>query len=107
MGEAESETRTGTATQESTSTGTGISQADATEYWRRNVRLIAALFVVWFVVSFLVAVILAEPLSAISIGAVPLPFWFAQQGSIVVFVALIWFYVWRMNKLDREFGVND
>ena len=105
MGEAE--TGTGTAAQESTSTDTGISQADATEYWRRNVKLIVALFVVWFAVSFLVAVILAEPLANVSFGAVPVSFWFAQQGSVVVFVALIWFYVWRMNKLDREFGVED
>ncbi|EMA39983.1 DUF4212 domain-containing protein [Halococcus hamelinensis] len=103
MGESE----TGTTPDDEARGRTGISEADAKEYWRRNVKLIAGLFVVWFVVSFLVAIILAEPLSAINIGAIPLPFWFAQQGSIVVFVALIWIYVWRMNKLDREFGVQD
>ena len=107
MGKAEAETRTGTGTQGSTSTETGISRANAKEYWRRNVRLIAALFIVWFAVSFLAAIILARPLADINFGAVPLSFWFAQQGSIIVFVALIWFYVWRMNKLDREFGVED
>ena len=103
MGESE----TGTKSDGETRSGTGISEANAKEYWRRNVKLIAGLFVVWFVVSFLVAIILAEPLSTVNIGAVPLPFWFAQQGSVVVFVALIWIYVWRMNKLDREFGVQD
>ena len=103
MAETETKTESGGAT----TTETGISEADAKEYWRRNVKLIASLFVVWFVVSFLIAIILAEPLSTINIGAIPLPFWFAQQGSIVVFVALIWIYVWRMNKLDREFGVQD
>lgn len=103
MAETETKTESGGAP----TTETGISEADAKEYWRRNVKLIASLFVVWFVVSFLIAIILAEPLSTINIGAIPLPFWFAQQGSIVVFVALIWIYVWRMNKLDREFGVQD
>jgi len=107
MGEAEAEAGTGTTTQESTSTETDISQADATEYWRRNVKLIGALFVVWFAVSFLAAIILARPLANIDFGGVPLSFWFAQQGSIIVFVVLIWFYVWRMNKLDSEFGVED
>ena len=107
MAEAETETTSGTGTKGSTRTETGISQADATEYWRRNVKLIAALFAVWFAVSFLVAIILAEPLANVSFGAVPVSFWFAQQGSVIVFVALIWFYVWRMNKLDREFGVQD
>lgn len=105
MGEAEAET--GTTTQQATDTGTDISRANAKEYWRRNVRLIVALFVVWFAVSFLAAIILARPLADVSFGAIPLSFWFAQQGSIAVFVVLIWFYVWRMNKLDREFGVED
>ena len=101
MGETE------TRTESSGEQRTGISEANAKEYWRRNVKLIAGLFAVWFVVSFLIAIILAEPLSTVNIGAIPLPFWFAQQGSIVVFVVLIWIYVWRMNKLDREFGVRD
>ena len=103
VGEAETRTESGSETR----TQTGISSASAKEYWRRNVKLITGLFVVWFAVSFLVAIILAEPLSSVRIGAIPLPFWFAQQGSIIVFVALIWIYVWRMNKLDREFGVED
>lgn len=86
---------------------TQIDQAAAREYWRRNVRLIAGLMAVWFAVSFGAAILLAQPLNAVSIGSVPVSFWFAQQGSIIVFVALIFVYAWRMNKLDREFGVED
>ncbi|WP_254543688.1 DUF4212 domain-containing protein [Halomarina pelagica] len=82
-------------------------QPDLNEYWRRNVRLIAGLFAVWFVVSFLMAILLAEPLSDVYLGNLPIPFWFAQQGSIIVFVVLIFVYARRMNKLDREFGVED
>lgn len=81
--------------------------ADAKEYWRRNVRLITGLFVVWFLVSFLAAIILARPLTEVQFGNIPVAFWFAQQGSIIVFVLLIFIYAWRMNKLDREFGVED
>lgn len=103
MGDSEGET--GAA--QSTRTYATTSMADRREYWRRNLRLIGALFVVWFVVSFLAAIILARPLSDVYIGEIPLAFWMAQQGSIVVFVLLIFVYAWRMNKLDREFGVED
>lgn len=84
-----------------------ISAADAQEYWRRNLRLIAGLLTIWFLVSFGAAILLARPLAAVSFGQVPLSFWFAQQGSIIVFVILIFVYAWRMNKLDEEFGVED
>lgn len=85
----------------------GLTEQDVKEYWRRNVRLIAGLFVVWFAVSFLAAILIARPLMDVQFGQVPLAFWFAQQGSIMVFVILIFVYVWRMNQLDREFGVDD
>ncbi|WP_248908035.1 DUF4212 domain-containing protein [Halocatena marina] len=91
-------------TSESDSTPT---QSDLKEYWRRNLKLIAGLFVIWFIVSFLFGIILAEPLSNVYIGNIPVPFWFAQQGSIIVFVILIFVYARQMNKLDREFGVED
>lgn len=84
-----------------------IEPSAAREYWRRNVRLIAGLMAVWFVVSFGAAILLAQPLNDVSIGNIPLSFWFAQQGSIIVFVILIFVYAWRMNKLDREYGVED
>ena len=102
MGDSETEARTERGRRTQTT-----SMADRREYWRRNLRLIGMLFVVWFVVSFLVAIILARPLMGVSVGQVPLPFWMAQQGSIIVFVLLIFIYAWRMNKLDREFGVED
>jgi len=70
-------------------------------------RLLVILLVIWFVVSFGFGIMLAEPLNAIRVGGVGLGFWFAQQGSIYVFVALIFVYVWRMNKLDREFDVHE
>ena len=63
--------------------------------------------VVWFVVSYLFGILLVDQLNAISIGGYRLGFWFAQQGSIYVFVVLIFFYAYRMNKLDRKFDVHE
>lgn len=87
--------------------GGGGDEPDLDEYWRRNLRLITALMVVWFIVSFGAAILVAEPLAQVSIGNLPFSFWIAQQASIVVFVLLILIYIRRMNKLDREFGVED
>ena len=77
------------------------------EYWRRNLRLMAVLLTIWALVSFGAGILFVEPLNAIVIGGVPLGFWFAQQGSIVVFVILIAVYVWRMDKLDEEYGITE
>ena len=79
----------------------------AEQYWRANLRLVAGCLVVWFVVSFGFGVILVEPLNTIRLGGFKLGFWFAQQGSIYTFVVLIFFYAWRMRKLDRQFAVED
>jgi putative solute:sodium symporter small subunit len=76
-------------------------------YWKRNLRLVAWCLAAWFVVSYGFGIVLVEPLNAISLGGYELGFWFAQQGSIYVFVAIIFFYAWRMNKLDREFDVHE
>ena len=76
-------------------------------YWKRNLRLMAGCLAVWFVVSYLFGIILVDQLNAISIGGYDLGFWFAQQGSMYTFVVLIFFYAWRMNKLDREFDVHE
>ena len=62
---------------------------------------------IWFVVSYLFGILLVDQLNAISIGGYRLGFWFAQQGSIYVFVVLIFFYAYRMNKLDRKFDVHE
>jgi putative solute:sodium symporter small subunit len=78
-------------------------------YWRRNKRYLAALLTVWCLVSFGLGIVLAEPLNRFTLPgtAFPLGFWFAQQGSIYAFVVLIFVYVWLMNRLDREFDVDE
>ena len=76
-------------------------------YWSENLRLVALCLVIWFVVSFLFGIILVEPLNTIRLGGYKLGFWFAQQGSIYVFVALIFFYAYRMGKLDRKYDVHE
>ena len=76
-------------------------------YWKKNLRLVAMCLAVWFIISYLFGIILVDQLNAISIGGYNLGFWFAQQGSIYVFVVLIFFYAWRMNKIDREFDVHE
>ncbi len=79
----------------------------AIEYWKANLRLLIGCLIVWFVVSYGFGVLLVDILNTIQIGGFKLGFWFAQQGSIYVFVALIFFYASRMNKLDREFDVHE
>lgn len=77
------------------------------EYWKKNLRYLLILLSIWFIVSFGCGIIFAEALNAIKIGGFPLGFWFAQQGSIYVFVVLIFVYVNWMNKLDKEFDVDE
>ncbi|WP_350334569.1 DUF4212 domain-containing protein [Coralliovum pocilloporae] len=76
-------------------------------YWSANLRIIVVSLVIWGVVSFGFGILLRPLLSGITVGGTDLGFWFAQQGSILVFLALIFFYAWRMNKLDREHGVDE
>ncbi len=76
-------------------------------YWRANLRLVAGCLVVWFIVSLGFGVILVEQLNRIRFFGFELGFWFAQQGSILVFIALIFFYAWRMNRLDREHDMDE
>ncbi len=80
---------------------------NATEYWKANVRLLTGILVVWAVVSYGFGIVLVEPLNNISVGGYKLGFWFAQQGSLYIFVILIFFYAWRMNKLDRDFDFHE
>ncbi|MGH8223249.1 MAG: DUF4212 domain-containing protein [Woeseiaceae bacterium] len=84
-----------------------MSPENRTAYWRANLRLVAGCLVVWFICSYACGVLFVEQLNAIRVGGFPLGFWFAQQGSIYVFVALIFFYAWRMNRLDRKFDVHE
>lgn len=76
-------------------------------YWRQNRRLIAVLLAIWFLVSFVFAIFLARPIYDLRLGALPLSFWWAQQGSMFVFVGLIFVYAWRMDRLDREHDVAE
>ncbi|MEM9870629.1 MAG: DUF4212 domain-containing protein [Pseudomonadota bacterium] len=76
-------------------------------YWAANVRMILISLVIWALVSFGFGIVLRPALSGISVGGSDLGFWFAQQGSIIVFLVLIFFYAWRMNKLDKQFGVDE
>ncbi|MEM7084093.1 MAG: DUF4212 domain-containing protein [Pseudomonadota bacterium] len=76
-------------------------------YWRANLKLVAILLSIWFVVSYLFGIVLVEPLNTIRLGGYKLGFWFAQQGSIYVFVVLIFVYAWQMNHLDRQFDVRE
>ena len=80
---------------------------DNNAYWAANVRIILISLVIWATVSFGFGIILRPALSGISVGGADLGFWFAQQGSILVFLVLIFFYAWRMNKLDAEHGVEE
>jgi putative solute:sodium symporter small subunit len=76
-------------------------------YWAANVRIIVISLIIWATVSFGFGIILRPALMGISVGGADLGFWFAQQGSILVFLVLIFFYAWRMNKLDAEHGVEE
>lgn len=77
------------------------------EYWAANIRLVKVCLVIWALVSFGFGILLRPLLSGITIGGTDLGFWFAQQGSIIVFMAIIFFYAWRMNSLDKKFGVDE
>lgn len=76
-------------------------------YWRANVRLIAVLLAIWAAVSYGAGVLLVEWFNQFRIGVLPLGYWFANQGSMYVFVILIFVYAWRMERLDRKFGVGE
>ena len=80
--------------------------ADPDSYWRSNLRLMAQLLAVWFTVPFGLGIVFVEPLNQFHLGGFPLGFWFAQQGSIYVFIVLVLIYALRMRKLDREHGVE-
>lgn len=78
-----------------------------TAYWERNISLMLRLLCVWFVVSFGCGILLVDVLNQIQIGGYKLGFWFAQQGSMYCFVALVFYYAKRMAALDREFDVDE
>lgn len=84
-----------------------MSDKNLQEYWRKNVRLLTILLVIWFAVSYGCGILFADALNGIRLGGYKLGFWFAQQGAIYVFIILIFVYVRQMNKLDREYDVDE
>ncbi len=81
----------------------GEEGTEATRYWRTNLKLVGGLLVVWFLVSYGAAILFVEPLNTIHLGGFPLGFWFAQQGAILVFIALILAYCLTMDRVDAEY----
>ncbi len=77
---------------------------DAQAYWKANLSLIVKLLIIWFVVPFLGGIVFADALNAIKLGGYPLGFWVAQQGSIYLFVVLIFYYAKKMSDLDDQFS---
>ncbi|APG65465.1 MULTISPECIES: DUF4212 domain-containing protein [Tenacibaculum] len=82
-------------------------QQHASAYWKENIKYLVILLLVWFVVSFGCGILFREELDTIRLGGFKLGFWFAQQGSIYVFVILIFVYVRLMNKLDKKYGYDE
>lgn len=83
-------------------------QADsARAYWRENLRIILTYMVIWFIVSYGCGILFVDALDQIHFFGFPLGFWFAQQGAIYVFIALIWAYVFSMNRLDEKYDVHE
>ena len=79
----------------------------STIYWKTNLKYLGVLLSIWFTVSFLFGILLAETLNQFHLGGFPLGFWFAHQGSIYTFVILIFVYVYLMNRLDKKFNVDE
>ncbi len=77
------------------------------KYWKENLKYLAILLSIWFLVSYVFGILLVDQLNAISLGGFKLGFWFAQQGSIYVFVILIFVYIKLMNSLDKKYDVNE
>ncbi len=84
-----------------------MSKKDLHAYWQKNLKLLAILLSIWFLVSYGCGILFVDFLNQFQIGGYKLGFWFAQQGAIYVFVILILVYVRQMNRLDREFDVHE
>jgi len=76
-------------------------------YWQENLVIIAIHLGIWFTVSYLCGIVFADQLDVYQLGGFPLGFWFANQGSIIIFVIQIWVYVWNMNNLDKKYDVYE
>jgi putative solute:sodium symporter small subunit len=90
-----------------TAQGGDWTEARSRAYWKKNVTLQVSLLSVWFLVGYVFAILLAEPLHDVSFFSFPLSYWIAQNGAIYVFIALIFIYAWRMDLIDHEYGVHE
>jgi len=84
-----------------------VSEKNNHAYWQANLRLMLVLLAIWFSVSFLAGIIFVDFLNQFRLFGYKLGFWFSQQGSIYFFIVLIFVYAWRMNALDKKFGVEE
>ena len=82
-------------------------QKNASAYWKENVKYLSILLIIWFIVSYGCGILFKDALNEIKLGGFKLGFWFAQQGSILTFIVLIFFYAWRMNALDKKYGLGE
>jgi putative solute:sodium symporter small subunit len=76
-------------------------------YWKENVRFVLVLMGIWFVVSFLLSIVFVDTLNQFTLGGFKLGFWFAQQGSMLIYIVLILVYIVGMNKLDKKYDVDE
>ena len=88
-------------------TGNAETSAAESSYWRANIRLLISLMSIWFACSFGAGILFRDWLDQFMIGGYPLGFWFAQQGSIYIFIILIVFYVLRMKTIERKYDLDD
>lgn len=83
------------------------SDNNAKAYWSATLGLLTKVLVVWFLVSYGAGILFADALNGIKLGGYPVGFWFAQQGSIYVFIVLIFWYAKKMGEIDRKFGMQE
>lgn len=82
-------------------------KSNAIAYWKENIKYLVGLLLIWFLVSYGAGILFKDALNQFRLGGFKLGFWFAQQGSIYVFVILIFVYVRIMNKLDKKYGFDE
>ena len=85
----------------------GYNMSEQNTYWKENISLIIKCLVIWFVVSYGFGIILVDSLNTIRLGGYKLGFWFSQQGSIYIFVTLIFYYAFKMGEIDQKYGTSE